>query len=98
MLLSFEHGRIFQQSQTHQYSHSNEMFQEILYSEMEHGDGGYENDLQDFDDGHGDPRKGSMEMVLADVVEPLDVDDAAHNDAGSGDDQDLDFIDDDMTE
>lgn len=74
------------------------MLQEILYSEMEHVDGGYENDLQDFDDGHEDPRKGSMEMVLSDVVEPLDVDDTAHNDAGSGDDQDLDFIDDDMTE
>lgn len=66
---------------------------------MEHGDG-YENDLQEFDDGNAESRKGSLEMVLADVVEPLDVDDPAQNDAASGDDQDLNFIDDDddMTE
>lgn len=66
--------------------------QEILYSEMEHG-GGYENDVQEFDDG--DLRKGSMEMVVTDVVEPLDIDE---NGAASGDDQDLDFIDEDMTD
>lgn len=66
--------------------------QEILYSEMEHGDG-YENDVQEFDDG--DLRKGSLEMVAADVVEPLDIDE---NGAVSGDDQDLDFIDEDMTD
>ncbi|KAG6436987.1 hypothetical protein SASPL_101894 [Salvia splendens] len=71
--------------------------EEILYSEMEHGDG-YENEVHDFDDGHGDSRKGSMDMVLADVAEPLDVDDSAQNDAASGDDQDLDFIEEDMTD
>ncbi|XP_047982241.1 uncharacterized protein LOC125223238 isoform X1 [Salvia hispanica] len=71
--------------------------EEILYSEMDHGDG-YENEVHDFDDGHGDSRKGSMEMVLADVAEPLDVDDSAQNDAASGDDQDLDFIEEDMTD
>ncbi|KAL1545356.1 hypothetical protein AAHA92_22094 [Salvia divinorum] len=71
--------------------------EEILYSEMEHGDG-YENDVREFDDGHGDSRKGSMEMVLADVAEPLDADDSAQNDAASGDDQDLDFIDEDLTD
>lgn len=71
--------------------------QEILYSETEHGDG-YENDLQDFDDGNAESRKGSLEMVLADVAEPLDVDDPGQNDAAFGDDQDLNFIDDDMTE
>ncbi|KAG6433661.1 hypothetical protein SASPL_105276 [Salvia splendens] len=71
--------------------------EEILYSEMEHGDG-YENEVHDFDDGHGDSRKGSMEMVLADVAEPLDADDSAQNDAASGDDQDLDFIEEDMTD
>lgn len=69
--------------------------QEILYTEMEHGDA-YENDLQEFDDGNADSRKGSLEMVLSDVAEPLDVDDPAQNDAAaSGDDDDLNFIDDD---
>ncbi|KAL2229635.1 UNVERIFIED_CONTAM: hypothetical protein Sindi_1557900 [Sesamum indicum] len=70
---------------------------EILYNEMEHGDA-YENELQELDDGNADSRKRALEMVLADVVEPLDVEDPAQDDAASGDDQDLNFIDDDMTE
>ncbi|KAL6519726.1 hypothetical protein OROMI_032620 [Orobanche minor] len=78
---------------------------EIIYNEMEHEDV-YENDVDEVDDGNADSRKGSLEMVLADVaVEPLDVVDPSQNDdAASGDDQDLNFIggddddDDDMTE
>lgn len=73
-----------------------ETLQEILYIETEHGDG-YENELQDFDDGNGEGRKGpSLEMVVADVDDPGQDDAAAA--AASGDDQDLNFIDDDMTE
>ncbi|KAL0308060.1 UNVERIFIED_CONTAM: hypothetical protein Sangu_2995700 [Sesamum angustifolium] len=71
--------------------------EEILYNEMEHGDA-YENDLHELDDGNADSRKRALEMVLADVVEPLDVEDPGQDDAASGDDQDLNFIDDDMTE
>lgn len=70
--------------------------EEILYSELEHGNG-YETDLLDFDDGSTESRKGTLGMASADVVEPLDVDNHAENDADLGVVQDLSFIDDDMT-
>ncbi|KAL9161115.1 hypothetical protein ABFS82_07G000100 [Erythranthe guttata] len=69
--------------------------EEIIYSEMENGDG-YENEMQEFDDGNGESRKGSMEMVLADDVV---VDNQGFNFIDDEDDnEDDDNDDEDMTE
>lgn len=70
--------------------------QEILYTEMDHGDV-YENDLLEFDDGIAESRKvGSVDMVtVADIAEPLEVHNPTHDDAATDDDQDLNFLDDD---
>ncbi|XP_051127839.1 uncharacterized protein LOC127249185 isoform X2 [Andrographis paniculata] len=70
--------------------------EEVFYSEREHGDA-YETNSFDFNDGNADSQNGTLAgMVLADV-EPLGADKHTRNDPVSGSDQDLNFIDDDMT-
>ncbi|KAL6990191.1 hypothetical protein U1Q18_052600 [Sarracenia purpurea var. burkii] len=83
--------------------------EEILYNEMEQGDG-YENDLIEYEDGNAEGRKGCLEIVSSADVEPLDVDppnntgtatdedDDEDDDNDNGDDDDLNFIDDDLSE
>ncbi|OVA16657.1 zinc finger protein [Macleaya cordata] len=71
--------------------------EEILYNEMEEAEP-YENELNENEDGNAEARNNHMELVkLADVVEPLEVH-RANTVAATDDDDDLDFLDDDLTD
>ncbi|XP_059632033.1 uncharacterized protein LOC132274713 [Cornus florida] len=76
--------------------------EETLYNEIEQVDA-YENDLIEYEDGNGEARKGSMEMVTLADVEPLDVEPinnvgTATDDEDEDDDDDLNFLDDDLSD
>lgn len=69
------------------------LMQEVLYSEMDLGE--YDNDFLEHDGGNGECSKGSMEMVtLAGIAGPLEVNPGRASD----DDDDLNFLDDDISE
>ncbi|XP_010266650.1 PREDICTED: uncharacterized protein LOC104604119 [Nelumbo nucifera] len=71
--------------------------EEILYNEMEQTEAD-ENEVNENEDGNAEGRKGAVEMgVLPLVVTPMEVNPATMV-AATDDDDDLDFLDDDLTD
>ncbi|KAI3696565.1 hypothetical protein L6452_28935 [Arctium lappa] len=70
---------------------------EEVYSEMEQGDA-YENGLLQYEEGNGEGRKGSLQLVTLTDIEPLDAHPLNNNNNNNvgGDDEDEDDDDDDL--